>query len=98
MLETLVREAARVRAETIDNVFFSRQAAYWQLFPSQKQILAYWYYTAVDEKQFSGGDEWAGDLICFMLIFIPLLLLFVHRTGPRCVEFDKNRRIRMILV
>lgn len=82
MLETLVREAARVRTETIDNVFFSRQAAYWQLFPSQKQILAYWYYTAVDEKQFSGGDEWAGDLICFMLIFIPLLLLFVYG-GPR---------------
>lgn len=84
MMKNLVAEAAKVRTETIDDVFFARQATYWQLLPSTRQIMTYWYYTSLDAKQFSGSGLTRGDYFCFFAIFIPLLILFLL-TGPRWV-------------
>ena len=84
MMTDLVAEAAKARTDTIDHAFFSRQMAYWQLLPSVKQIMAYWYYTSMDAKQFTGNGLTRGDYLCFLAIFVPLLILFLL-TGPRWI-------------
>ena len=82
MMTELVSEAGKARTETIDNAFFSRQATFWQLLPGAKQIMAYWYYTFTDARQFGGDGLSRGDLLTFLAVFLPFLAVFLV-AGPR---------------
>lgn len=84
MMTELVAEAGKARTDTIDNAFFSRQMSFWQLLPATKQIMTYWYYTSMDARQFGGSGLSRGDLLTFLVVFLPLLVLFLV-AGPRWV-------------
>lgn len=81
-LDELFRQAADARTDIIDNVFFSRQTSYAELFPNQKQILLYWLYTYRDMKEVARNMPSGNTLLWFAVIFAVMFGVFLL-VGPR---------------
>ncbi len=92
-LQALYEESDKIRGNTIDQVFFSRQTSYFDLLPLARVILQYWYWTLLDTTQAVLRYAYFPVIRNFLLVFLPLLLAALI-TGPRYLYPWMLRQVR----